>query len=372
MPFSNPVVGGLGMLIRESIHSPNFLAGSAGWTINKDGSAEFNDLTARGKIIIFGLDGGVFFYDGIPALGNFPTISICPPGVSFDPFGNPVQPDGIAMYNSFGKVIILLSTAKNAFYQYADTGAVQGSIILVVSFAAGTDPVNGQAYSQGVFGVNPTFGNTINVVGAFIFLSVSGYVDAAAIGIGNQSASEPGPFLLHESPSVNVTNRGRALHKLYGDRSDGTQLAQVRAYRDLNDGNVHNLDVFGICGDLKRILDGTATPGTLETWHDLGTLAGFTVVRGHYKLCAEDEIMFDIVITGTGANAASVNWSVTLPAAYRPINSKRVGGVWWGRSITAGDPVPSVTVSSAGVVTMNLVANINVSVQCCFRIPLDS
>lgn len=47
MPFSNPVVGGT-TLIRPSIHSPDYVANTSGWTINKDGSAEFNDVTIRG------------------------------------------------------------------------------------------------------------------------------------------------------------------------------------------------------------------------------------------------------------------------------------------------------------------------------------
>lgn len=48
MTFSNPIVGGT-TLIRPAIRTPNFVAGSAGWSINKDGSAEFNDVTVRGS-----------------------------------------------------------------------------------------------------------------------------------------------------------------------------------------------------------------------------------------------------------------------------------------------------------------------------------
>lgn len=48
--FSNPVVGGGGVLIRESIHSPDYNPGFAGWTINKDGTVEFNNATIRGEL----------------------------------------------------------------------------------------------------------------------------------------------------------------------------------------------------------------------------------------------------------------------------------------------------------------------------------
>lgn len=48
MAFSNPIVGGEnGELIRASIQSPDYVAGVSGWTINRDGSAEFNNVTIR-------------------------------------------------------------------------------------------------------------------------------------------------------------------------------------------------------------------------------------------------------------------------------------------------------------------------------------
>ena len=48
--FRNYLVTKLGVLIREAIKSPNYAAGSAGWSINKDGSAEFNNVTIRGTL----------------------------------------------------------------------------------------------------------------------------------------------------------------------------------------------------------------------------------------------------------------------------------------------------------------------------------
>lgn len=40
-PFANTVAGDGGALVLASIHSPNFVHGSAGWSINQDGTAEF-------------------------------------------------------------------------------------------------------------------------------------------------------------------------------------------------------------------------------------------------------------------------------------------------------------------------------------------
>jgi hypothetical protein len=61
--FRNPVVGGQGALIRESIHSPNFIAGVQGWTINKDGSSEFSDSVVRGTVEVGPLAGSHIILD---------------------------------------------------------------------------------------------------------------------------------------------------------------------------------------------------------------------------------------------------------------------------------------------------------------------
>lgn len=87
--FSNPIVGGFGILKRTAIRTANYVMGSAGWTINADGSAEFNNLTIRGSF--FGTNfeinsTGIFLYNGTPALGNlFIALSN---NIGPDRFGN--------------------------------------------------------------------------------------------------------------------------------------------------------------------------------------------------------------------------------------------------------------------------------------------
>lgn len=73
MSFANTVLGGASTLIRRAIKSPNFATGVSGWTINKDGSAEFNSLTIRGTFDGTNFEinaNGIFQYSGVPALGN--------------------------------------------------------------------------------------------------------------------------------------------------------------------------------------------------------------------------------------------------------------------------------------------------------------
>jgi len=47
--FTNPIVGGV-TLVRPSIQSPNYVPATAGWTVNADGTVEFNSGTFRGSI----------------------------------------------------------------------------------------------------------------------------------------------------------------------------------------------------------------------------------------------------------------------------------------------------------------------------------
>jgi hypothetical protein len=51
MSFGNDVVGGI-TLIRPAIQSANYVPGVSGWTINRDGSAEFATGTFRGPVVV--------------------------------------------------------------------------------------------------------------------------------------------------------------------------------------------------------------------------------------------------------------------------------------------------------------------------------
>jgi hypothetical protein len=107
MSFSNPVTGGQGALIRPAIKSPNFVHNVSGWTINRDGSAEFNNGTFRGTVTASTFQGtdfvintnGEFFYSAAPAAGNL--IASIAPVAGSDTFGNPYLA-GITSYDNAG------------------------------------------------------------------------------------------------------------------------------------------------------------------------------------------------------------------------------------------------------------------------------
>jgi hypothetical protein len=68
--FSDPIVAGT-ELIRDAIHSAGYVAGVSGWTINKDGTAEFSNLTARGSMEVTGAPQKrikVYVKGGIPVI----------------------------------------------------------------------------------------------------------------------------------------------------------------------------------------------------------------------------------------------------------------------------------------------------------------
>jgi len=48
--FANAIIGGASTLIRLAIQSANYVAGTQGWRIGKDGTAELNSATIRGTV----------------------------------------------------------------------------------------------------------------------------------------------------------------------------------------------------------------------------------------------------------------------------------------------------------------------------------
>ena len=97
MGFANDIIGGAATLIRSAIQSANFVSGTSGWQISKNGNAQFSNLTIRGTFN--GTDyvinsSGAFFYSGTPAAGNL-IVSIAPASGT-DSFGN-AYPEGISL-----------------------------------------------------------------------------------------------------------------------------------------------------------------------------------------------------------------------------------------------------------------------------------
>lgn len=177
MGFQNPITGSQGALERPAIKSPNFVHNTSGWSIARDGSAEFNNIVIRGGSTV---GGTALYYAGTPAAGNL-RYSISDTAGT-DPYGN-----------AYGRGVIAYAIGFTG-----DVGLADGALRLG---HASTNFTNGGLVRQGL-----TFGGDI------ILDTGTGdatHTDAAALqlaaGQGSQttgSATTPRAVLL----DVNVTS----------------------------------------------------------------------------------------------------------------------------------------------------------------------
>jgi len=83
--FNNPIAGGQGVLLRPAVKSPDYQPGVSGWTINRDGSAEFNNVTVRGTIEVTG-DGDskitILNVAGVPVIELWADVTSGAPNVN--------------------------------------------------------------------------------------------------------------------------------------------------------------------------------------------------------------------------------------------------------------------------------------------------
>ena len=142
MQFNDDVVGGT-TLIRPAIQSPDYVAGESGWTINADGTAEFNDITIRGGETI-GSD--FLIYSGTPGPGTL-ILSISGVGGT-DPYGNTYGPGfmsygtrlGLQYISSILSGELFLSqpgTTQPASISYNDLGNGQVELFLDTGMSNG-------------------------------------------------------------------------------------------------------------------------------------------------------------------------------------------------------------------------------------------
>lgn len=119
MAFDNPIVAGT-KLIRDAIESPNYVSGSVGWSINKDGSAEFNNLIVRGEFTNVGptstaqlIDGHFLIFTNDPANDAFTLI----------------EPDSVQLQEADGGQALLTVDSADGDLGLFAGAAVEGTII---------------------------------------------------------------------------------------------------------------------------------------------------------------------------------------------------------------------------------------------------
>lgn len=164
MPFRHDIAGGNGALVITALHSPNFQAGAQGWSVDKDGSAEFNDLTIRGTFLGSDFEvnnAGAFFYSAAPA-PDMLSVSVVPGTVTVtDPYGNIAFP-GVTFYQ------FLAASAEYQAIQY-----YQGT---VTSYIAATQSSGwGSGTQAQSFYFNPVTGGTYTTFGSEIIAAQGVY-----------------------------------------------------------------------------------------------------------------------------------------------------------------------------------------------------
>ena len=266
MPFSNPIVGGE-VLVIPSIKSPNYVAGSSGWRIARDGSVEFNNGTFRGSVEI----------------GN--------PAGAHSILANSATGDAVDVYNSANKLVFSIDSAGDAT-SFDPTLGVQSSLqggYIFLKNTAGTftsqvqlqTPLNNSTY--GLLNIS-----ALNSVG-------NGYTRSVA----DQSEDGSRP------PTLLGTERNVAGSIVQADRTATNNLIHAASYSGTTNASGHLVFSHGC--------NFTPTGGVVT-----GTTPGGTFANLTYG------------INSLTSTQADVNWTVANTAAPFANNLITFDMLLWG------------------------------------------
>lgn len=291
--FSNPIVGGVGTLVRTFIKSFNYVAGVAGWIIQKNGHAEFNDITVRGTVDVIGADGSEI---AIQALSGFAAITLYPSP------GQPVFQPGV--------IDALVGSAFNAgellLQSPAQTGV--GGFLSTLTLRS-DDSVGGGPNSAQIELGAPGAGAVINLnVGL-------GQVNIDGIVAGN------GPLFIIRGAGANTCFNAN----ITGD-SAGRWIARADGHLLWGPGNAAtDATLYRHAAGSALVADDIRwnNGGAGETFHTLTYQNGWTdfggaFQTGKYKRVAAPNnsiLLVGVIAPGTKVDGTIV---ANLPVGYRP------------------------------------------------------
>jgi len=137
--FGDPIVGGVGTLIRDAIHSRDYVPGVSGWSINKDGTCELNGVVIRGSGT-FGTPGGQrveITNTGVIRIYNSSNQLVA----SLDSSGLLVAEPGSGAY-------VAVSAAATVAFMYLQPPDVAGHTYTPGILYGYSDSITGSAFSQ--------------------------------------------------------------------------------------------------------------------------------------------------------------------------------------------------------------------------------
>jgi len=321
--FSNPIIGGGGALVYPSIHSPGFITGISGWTIKKDGSAEFNNLTIRGTFL--GTDfivsnAGAFFYSGAPANGNLFASIASVSGT--DAFGNAYGAGlnigdqaaahfGVGVtgrwsaFNASDQPVIRVQPDKQAMLIYSGSPAL-GNLIISAAAAAGTDD-QGNAFPAGIYDFDAGTGNTVTVAGGAVSLSntnSSNVTTAASLAFSFISSIAS---LVLTSPTDPFNTLASKLYL----RSAASPAA------------------YAVLSGLGLYAESPGTTGTLDQWNSMAARGyqnswadSLLGPSGQYRLLASPPNSVELIGDVSAGTRTDNTVIVNLPNAYHPATTQ--------------------------------------------------
>lgn len=177
---------------------------------------------------------------------------------------------------------VLVGGANGGIFVYDANGVLVDSIVAL----NGQDPVNGSAVYKGITSYDQ---------GQGLFAEL----DSAQLSISTITGINRVALLSVITPTSGMQLsgfNGAAVSTLYliGDAKGSVVVAGVLVAQQPG-----------------------AIAATPEVWQSLGTLAGYTVTFASFRLAPDGFVDAQILVVGGGANAAQVQFSTVVPAAYR-------------------------------------------------------
>jgi hypothetical protein len=264
------------------------------------------------ELILFGTGPrGVFVYNGSPAAGNPPVIALTAPGVTRDPYGNAVLPDGLSLVFG-GQTIFLGSVGGIPELEFLSGQAIEGT------------PANIASHSE--------------LSGALQFLEL--LLSGPKLGaVGNNDWVQI---------QMNSANQGAtSFANMSFNYIDIAAVVRNYAAMDATGFNIR-------AGSIAAA-DPSTSPVLTETWHSLGifSTATWTVNEGRYRLTPDNPAQCELDISlnaqvGGGA-AGAFTWTNNLLSEYQfPGNYTRSYAMGFNGTITTATNNADVLVDGAG------------------------
>lgn len=317
----NPVVGGT-VLRRAAIQSPNFVTGASGWSVNQDGSAEFNNLVIRNGQII---SGTALFYSGPAAAGNL--IASISAAAGTDSKGNAYLA-GVTSYDPVLDQAANLANGSVTFYTAASEAGPWNPLGSLLDGAWLEPSSSGLNFKVGAVPAQIQIGQALVDVTVKLEVDAGVLISASINGLGgllnatNQLAAPANPVILFRGQAatdrlfgidvVGDSNRRFIISPAgvinWGSGSAGQDCSLYRAAANL------------LASDYTAFDNG----GTAEAWNPVTFANGWTNAglepNFQYRRVHAPDNCVQVVgsLTVPAGFVGGQNMTTAIPAAYRP------------------------------------------------------